>query len=55
MSLRHRLHEALVESGEKHVERVQSLPKMSELVTTIRSNVIIHFYVCTLWVLVVGY
>lgn len=39
MSLRHRLHEALVESGEKHMERVKSLPKMSELVATTRNNV----------------
>lgn len=38
-SLRHRLHETLVESGEKHMERVQSLPKMSQLVMTIRNNV----------------
>lgn len=39
MSLRHRLHEALVESGEKQLERVKSLPKMSELVMNIREEV----------------
>ncbi|CBJ26841.1 hypothetical protein Esi_0048_0045 [Ectocarpus siliculosus] len=38
VSLRHNLHEALVESGEKGVERMQSLPKMSELVVTMKDN-----------------
>lgn len=39
MSLRHRLHVALVESGEKQLERVKSLPKMSELVMVVRDEV----------------
>lgn len=39
VSLRHRLHETLVESGTRGIERLQSLPKMSELVTTIRGDV----------------
>ncbi|CAM9479455.1 unnamed protein product, partial [Ectocarpus sp. 13 AM-2016] len=38
VSLRHNLHEALVESGEKGIERMQSLPKMSELVATMKDN-----------------
>ncbi|CAM9304727.1 unnamed protein product, partial [Scytosiphon promiscuus] len=38
VSLRHRLHETLVESGTRGIERLQSLPKMSELVTNIRSH-----------------
>lgn len=39
VSLRHRLHETLVESGTRGIERLQSLPKMSELVTTMRGDV----------------
>lgn len=39
MSLRRRLDEALVESGERQIERVKSLPKMSELVTAVRDGV----------------
>lgn len=46
VSLRHNLHEALVESGEKGFERMQSLPKMSELVTTMKDNVSLCSYSC---------
>lgn len=39
VSLRQRLNEALVETGERQIERMKSLPKMAELVTAVRDGV----------------